>query len=52
MLASNGSVAVFWSNGLVGPICGLAILMLLWPLIAKTIAVARGGGKPVTTPSA
>jgi putative tricarboxylic transport membrane protein len=53
MLASNGSIAVFWSNSLVGSICGLAILLLLWPVISGLISVARGGGKgkPATTPS-
>ena len=53
MLASNGSISVFWSNSLVGSICALAILLLLWPVIAGLISVARGGGKgkPATTPS-
>jgi putative tricarboxylic transport membrane protein len=50
MLASNGSLAVFWSNGLVGSICALAIAMLLWPVIGALITAARkgggGGGKP------
>ena len=32
MLLSQGSVAIFWSNPLVGSIAGLAVLLLLWPL--------------------
>jgi putative tricarboxylic transport membrane protein len=32
MLLSQGSLAIFWSNGLVGSIFALAIVLLLWPL--------------------
>jgi putative tricarboxylic transport membrane protein len=32
MLLSQGSLAIFWSNPLVGSIAGLAIFMLVWPL--------------------
>jgi len=32
MLLSQGSLAIFWSNPLVGSIAGLAVLMLAWPL--------------------
>ncbi|MBS0435845.1 MAG: tripartite tricarboxylate transporter permease [Proteobacteria bacterium] len=32
MLLSQGSLAIFWSNGLVGGIVALALAMLLWPL--------------------
>jgi putative tricarboxylic transport membrane protein len=32
MLLSQGSLAIFWSNPLVGSIAGLAVFMLLWPL--------------------
>jgi putative tricarboxylic transport membrane protein len=28
---------VFWSNGLVGPITTLAILLLFWPVIDKAL---------------
>ena len=34
MLISQGDIAIFWSNWLVGSICGLAMLMLFWPVIA------------------
>jgi putative tricarboxylic transport membrane protein len=32
MLLSQGSLAIFWSNGLVGSIAALALVMLAWPL--------------------
>jgi putative tricarboxylic transport membrane protein len=35
MLLSQGSLGIFWSNPLVGSIAGLALIMLLWPLVAK-----------------
>ena len=34
LLGSHGSLAVFWSNGLVGTITGLSMIMLFWPLIS------------------
>jgi putative tricarboxylic transport membrane protein len=33
MLISQGSLTIFWSNPLVGSIAGLAIVLLVWPLI-------------------
>ncbi|KGT73630.1 hypothetical protein MA20_43250 [Bradyrhizobium japonicum] len=33
MIGPGGNLKVFWSNGLVGPITTLAILLLLWPVI-------------------
>jgi putative tricarboxylic transport membrane protein len=33
MLLSQGSLAIFWSNGLVGAIMTLGWVLLLWPLI-------------------
>ena len=46
MLLSQGSLAIFWSNPLVGSIAGLALLMLLWPLwgLAKRSLARRQGG--------
>lgn len=35
MLASQGSLNIFFSNYLVGSITGLAIILLLWPLFSK-----------------
>jgi TctA family transporter len=38
MIGSGGDVGVFWSNGLVGTITTLAILLLFWPLIEGMVA--------------
>jgi putative tricarboxylic transport membrane protein len=42
MLMSQGSLSIFWSNGLVGGIFGLAIVMLVWPLISGVVGALRG----------
>jgi putative tricarboxylic transport membrane protein len=42
MLLSQGSLSIFWSNGLVGTLFFLAIAMLVWPLWG----VAKGLLKP------
>ena len=34
MLVSQGDMAVFFSNALVGSMTGLALLLLVWPLLA------------------
>ncbi len=48
MIGSQGDVSVFWSNGLVGTITALSMLMLFWPLISKLLGKLmlrmRGGG--------
>ena len=41
MLLSQGSLAIFWSNGLVGTIVALALLLLLSPLWGLAQRVAR-----------
>lgn len=41
MLMSQGDVRIFFSNGLVGSIMALAVLMLFWPAITKVLAVMR-----------
>jgi putative tricarboxylic transport membrane protein len=46
MLGSQGSLTVFWSNPLVGSITGLAMVMLLWPLISHVIGRIRSRGQP------
>ncbi|MDQ2962554.1 MAG: tripartite tricarboxylate transporter permease [Pseudomonadota bacterium] len=35
MLLSGGSLTIFWSNGLVGSIVTLALVILSWPLISR-----------------
>src|SRR3954470_17879536 len=42
MLLSGGDVSIFYSNGLVGTITTLSLLLLFWPLISRAIGRARG----------
>jgi putative tricarboxylic transport membrane protein len=42
MLVSQGDLTVFFDNKLVGGMTTLALLLLVWPLIAWLIAKARG----------
>jgi TctA family transporter len=41
MIGAGGDLRVFWSNGLVGSISTLGVVLLFWPLISKVFAVAR-----------
>jgi putative tricarboxylic transport membrane protein len=41
MLVSQGDLGILWSNGLVGTISTLAIVLLAWPLVSKAIAKVR-----------
>jgi TctA family transporter len=38
MIGAGGDLKVFWSNGLVGSITTLAIVLLFWPAIDGLIA--------------
>jgi putative tricarboxylic transport membrane protein len=42
MLDSQGDMRIFYSNGLVGSITTLALLLLFWPLISMGLDVLRG----------
>ncbi len=42
LLGSQGSVAIFWSNGLVGSIMALGLIALFWPLISEGWTRLRG----------
>lgn len=42
MLISQGDMGIFFSNGLVGGMTGLGVLLLLWPLISTIIDKVRG----------
>jgi putative tricarboxylic transport membrane protein len=48
LVGSHGSLAIFWSNPLVGTITALSMLMLFWPLISAgfrmLISKRNGGG--------
>ena len=41
LLGSQGSVTVFWSNGLVGSIMALGLIALFWPMIQNGFARLR-----------
>lgn len=41
MLVSQGDLGVMFSNGLVGSITTLALVLLFWPLISKLIALVK-----------
>jgi TctA family transporter len=41
MIGSAGDLRVFWSNGLVGSITTLALILLFWPLISAFIKRIR-----------
>jgi TctA family transporter len=41
MLYSGGSLDIFWSNKLVGTLMALALVLLLWPIVSKTIGRLR-----------
>jgi len=41
MLVSQGDMTVFFSNALVGSLTGLALFLLVWPLISMAIARLR-----------
>ncbi|SHI99409.1 TctA family transporter [Aureimonas altamirensis DSM 21988] len=49
MLYSGGSLSIFWSNALVGSIMGLAILLLLWPILSKGVALLFSRGSAAGT---
>ncbi|WP_062012380.1 tripartite tricarboxylate transporter permease [Aureimonas sp. AU4] len=41
MILSNGSLSIFWSNGLVTTLIALAVLLLAWPLVSSGLALSR-----------
>ncbi len=43
ILGSQGDMMVFFSNGLVGSITGLALFLLFWPVLSLAIRKLRGG---------
>ncbi|HEX6632904.1 MAG TPA: tripartite tricarboxylate transporter permease [Usitatibacter sp.] len=48
MLASKGSLAIFWSNPLVGSLTTLALALLLWPLATALWKRGQSFSKPGT----
>jgi len=49
LLASQGSLGVFWSNGLVGTIMALGLVALFWPLIQAGWSHLRAATTPQRT---
>ena len=49
VLLSQGSIGIFWSNGLAGSITTLALILLLWPLFGRLrqalVRWSAGGGR-------
>jgi putative tricarboxylic transport membrane protein len=41
LLASQGSISIFWSNGLVGSIMLLGLVALFWPVISAGLSRLR-----------
>jgi putative tricarboxylic transport membrane protein len=46
MIGAEGDLRVFWSNGLVGSITTLALVLLFWPLISQAAGRAVGWMRP------
>jgi TctA family transporter len=38
MIGAGGDLKVFWSNGLVGSITTLAIVLLFWPVVDRVLS--------------
>jgi putative tricarboxylic transport membrane protein len=51
MLLSQGSVAIFWSNPLVGGIMTLALVLLLWPLVSLVRRRGQAPADEASTPA-
>jgi TctA family transporter len=47
MIGAGGDLRVFWSNGLVGSITTLALMLLLWPLFGPLFQRAKRLWRPV-----
>jgi putative tricarboxylic transport membrane protein len=52
MLASQGSLSIFWSNWLVGSIMTLGLILLLWPAVTWVVDARRKmNSRPVPAPA-
>jgi len=50
MILSAGDVSIFWSNGLVGSITGLAIFVLFWPQVSRALGRMFGAAAMAPRP--
>ena len=46
MIGAEGDLRVFWSNGLVGSITTLSLVLLFWPVISQAFGTALGWVRP------
>src|SRR5436853_607112 len=46
MIGAGGDMTVFWSNGLVGSIMTLALVLLFWPLFSGATELMRSAVRP------
>jgi TctA family transporter len=46
LLASQGSIGIFWSNPLVSSIMGLGLVALFWPMLQSAFSKFRGVAQP------
>jgi len=49
MIGAEGDLRVFWSNGLVGTITTLALILLFWPVISQWVGKAMSLARPAAT---
>ena len=49
MIGAEGDLRVFWSNGLVGSISTLAVILLFWPAISGAFERLRGQARRVVS---
>jgi TctA family transporter len=49
MIGAGGDMRVFWSNGLVGSIATLALMLLFWPLLTGAVGQMRSAFIKTTT---
>jgi putative tricarboxylic transport membrane protein len=49
MIGAEGDLRVFWSNGLVGTITTLALVLLFWPVISRWMEKAMGWARPIAS---
>jgi putative tricarboxylic transport membrane protein len=49
MIGAEGDLRVFWSNGLVGTITTLALVLLFWPVISGWVQRAAGWVRPAAS---
>ena len=49
MIGAGGDMRVFWSNGLVGSITTLALILLFWPLIGRILERVGRLRRPAAT---